>query len=102
MFHWWSKFALTKLSYFFTERSFARNQFVYHEGDTSDEVFLTVAGEFKFFKTVQTGSPTNSPRVATTSRAHLRKILKEVSLIGPNEMFGDLELHDGDPRWLSC
>ena len=46
----WTKMAVDKFTYFFTERSFIRNQYVFREGQKAEYIFIVKQGEFELTK----------------------------------------------------
>mmetsp|Transcript_4190 Transcript_4190/g.8406 ORF Transcript_4190/g.8406 Transcript_4190/m.8406 type:complete len:537 (+) Transcript_4190:1328-2938(+) len=110
----WTKVALYKLTYFFKERSYKFNQFVYKEGSPANEVFVIRSGEFKFSKqssSLQT-KPLDLTTLTTVNQASARRMLKEhkqtkeeklwMMIKGPLEMFGDYDVIENTPRQQTC
>ena len=64
MFSFWTRTALERLSYSFTEKEYKRNQKVFTEGDPGNEIILIKSGEFRLYKTIP----------ITTSSLHNEKL----------------------------
>lgn len=87
MFKDWTKNALIKASMFFTENSYVRGQVIYTEGESANELFISLQGEFKFYKSHHVEGKANS---------------LEVAFIGGDEVFGEIELCKDIPRISTC
>jgi CRP-like cAMP-binding protein len=113
----WTKVALYKLTYFFSERTYKLNQVVYKEGSPADEVYIIRSGEFKvtstqFSKVVSQTSPINLKSLTSGSPASAIRTLKECSqpreeklwmvIKGQNEMFGDTDVIEDSARKQTC
>ena len=57
IFSGWTRASVAKLTYFFTEKEFKRNHFVYKEGDIRNCCFVVNEGEFESTKEVIIGKP---------------------------------------------
>lgn len=104
MFKSWTKGSLTKLSYFFKEKQFVRNQVVYKEGEPAEEVYVVKEGEFKFNKKIQV-----QPIQKFKTRSKLSSITKQnpvhlndVCILGKGEIFGEDEVIEDKKRNFSC
>lgn len=49
MFKSWARNSLMKISYFFTEKSFVRGQYLWKAGDPSVEIYIIIEGEFRIY-----------------------------------------------------
>ena len=58
---------------------------MYKEGDSADAVYIVTSGEFRLYKTIKPGRPDH-----------------EIVIIGPGEIFGELEVEKNCPRITSC
>ena len=103
------KSTLVKLSYFFTETKFSKNQNVYKAYDDADKVYFVKSGEFKLAKWKDFGSkPLISQGNNTLLKlANVREVKNGIdlqfSLKGSNEMFGQEEILENKKiRECSC
>jgi len=71
---------LEDISKLVTKRSFARSAIIINEGDETDSLYLIISGKVKVVLSDEDG----------------KEII--VSILGPNEIFGELSLIDAEPR----
>ena len=108
MFKCWTKGSMTKLSYYFFERTFLRKQLVYKAGDSSNELYLIRLGEFRLlkelpFKKKELLPSSEGQRLLSEQQDKMKaKNLVEIASMTRGEMFGIEELFDGGPRTSTC
>lgn len=113
--------SLQKISYYFSETSFSKNQYVYKEGNPADFVYFVKSGEFKLLKNqsneslgyterkIKCTSPFSTTTADVTSlKLNLMKkthtnVELQLAIKGVNELFGYEELIDDiEHRVYSC
>jgi CRP-like cAMP-binding protein len=96
VFSFWSRKALSKLSYYFREIKYLRRQVVFREGDTGNELYFIKEGEFQLNKLIKRTSETklHKPQVV--------QLNAQVALLGRGEFFGDDDLLMERPWSMTC
>ena len=104
LFKSWTKGSITKLTYFFKEKQYVRNQIIYREGETADEVFVVKEGEFKFSKKIQIQpqSELKNKNKKTTINKQNQVHLNDVCILARGEIFGEDEVIEDKRRNLTC
>jgi len=49
MFKNWARNSLMKISYFFTEKSVVRGQYLWKKGDPAIDIYIIIEGEFRIY-----------------------------------------------------
>ena len=110
MFKAWSKGAMTKLSYYFYERSYSWKQVVYKTGDPATEIHFIKKGEFRLVKDLPTASRSTDnlaslfrPRLFSnpTDKRKSKKIV-EIASLTHGEVIGLDEIFNCTPRSCTC
>ena len=95
---------LIKLSYYFTEAIFRKNQYVYKVGDEADQVFFVKSGEFKIAKrkSFESRPIINQGPDALLKFSKAKQIPQGIdlhfSIKSSNEIFGQEEIFDSNAK----
>lgn len=101
-----TKETIRKLTFFFIERVFTKNQIVYREGDTAETVYIIRSGEFKFSKKLVILKSQSAKLIGRQILADKRR-RNEVSkahivILGNGEIFGEDEVIKNCSRDMTC
>jgi CRP-like cAMP-binding protein len=105
LFKSWTKGSLTKLTYFFKEKHYVRNQIIYREGETADDVFVVNEGEFKFNKKIQIRPQSdlkNKSKQKNLMNKQNQVHLNDVCILSRGEIFGEDEVIEDKRRNFTC
>lgn len=105
LFKSWTKGSITKLTYFFKEKQYVRNQIIYREGETADEVFVVKEGEFKFNKKIQIQPQSdlkNKNKKTNIINKQNQVHLNDVCILARGEIFGEDEVIEDKRRNFTC
>ena len=86
----WSRLDLSKLTYYLKEKTYKRWNKVYEEGDTAEEAYIVLEGEFRLTKAWKMEGKGKFS-------SQLQMVIK-----GQREIFGESELLNDQPRSLTC
>ncbi|CAG9321785.1 unnamed protein product [Blepharisma stoltei] len=104
IFHRWTRGSLTKLSFFFEEKSFYRKHVIYKEGEEANEVYLIREGEFQFIKKIPIDQDHSNEkkfrRILIPKKAQQHRA--EVAILGKGEFFGEEEVINRTKRNTTC
>lgn len=84
----WSRLDLSKLTYYLKEKTYKRWNRVYEEGDTAEEAYIVLEGQFRL---------TKAWKVEGQGSSQLQLVIK-----AQGELFGESELLNDQPRALTC
>jgi len=104
MFSWWTANSLTKISYYFSEDTFNRKQYVYREGDKTNRIYFCTAGEFRLTRKFVDNRNSSKKKLAAffSPRPVVKHIEADILSIGPGEVFGEVEINELPERITSC
>ncbi|OMJ88761.1 hypothetical protein SteCoe_9224 [Stentor coeruleus] len=98
LFKGYTKGKLTKLTYIFREKTYNKGQYVYSEGEISEEIFIVKDGEFEIYKPIKK----HQARTFADHHGVLKNKVKKVQNLGRGEIFGETEVFWDCKRVYSC